>query len=154
LVKQSALEAKCGRVLVWLAPPDAFDEAEQLYRRAIDAGEETAISRLADLLVGCGRLDEAEDCYRRSIDAGNAWACTGLARLLIRLDPGALSGLGVHAERVRELLERSALAGDTQALTLLGTQAAELGSALDAQRYLGWAAASEMHRPAPCCSFS
>ena len=126
----------------WLAPPEAADEAERLYRRAIDAGEKNALNRLAALLIGRGRLDEAEHYYRKAIDAGVAVAWTNLARLVMRRDPAAASGHGTHAEQVRDLLERGAQAGDPEALTLLGTLAAERDDIASAEHYLSRACES------------
>ena len=140
------LEDVCRQVLAapdpWLVPPTVLQEAEQLYRRAIDAGEPFALNGLGVLLVGCGRLDEAQKYYGRAIDAGVAVAWTNLARLVMQRDPAAASGHGAHAEHVRDLLEHGAQAGDGEAFVLLGAQAVERDDVADAERCLRRAAES------------
>ncbi|HEY3870006.1 MAG TPA: tetratricopeptide repeat protein [Actinocrinis sp.] len=54
--------------------PGVLDEAEQLYRRAIDAGDRGAPVGLGTILFASGRLDEAEECLRAAADAGDTQA--------------------------------------------------------------------------------
>src|SRR5262249_23749096 len=71
---------------VGLSILDRDDEAEGAYRAVlrISPREATALSNLAGLLAGSGRLDEAIDMYRAalSINPSFADAQTGLARAL------------------------------------------------------------------------
>jgi tetratricopeptide (TPR) repeat protein len=110
-----------------LAPPEVLEEAERLYRRAIDLGDNAALNDLAALLAGTGREDEAERLFQRAIEAGDRNALTNLAALLVRRDPPAASGHGPLAGQVRDLYERAAGYGETNAMLALGMIAGELG---------------------------
>lgn len=62
-----------------LAQQGKSEEAEQFYRRAIDAGDVDALNDLAVLLKEQGQTEEAEELYRRAIDSGNVDAPNNLA---------------------------------------------------------------------------
>ncbi|MFE7870193.1 tetratricopeptide repeat protein, partial [Micromonospora humida] len=73
------------------------EEAEALYRQAVDAGQVSALGNLANLLADRGRVEEAEALYRQAVDAGQVSALGNLANLLRQQAPGQ-SGPGPHSE--------------------------------------------------------
>jgi TPR repeat protein len=55
--------------------------AEQMYRRAVDAGSVTATRKLGDILSRRGDLDGAEALYRRGQELGDQYSSRQYARL-------------------------------------------------------------------------
>ena len=65
-----------------LAERGDLDEAEQILRVRVDAGDGLAALDLADMLAERGDLDGAEQLLRARADAGDGFAVVWLARLL------------------------------------------------------------------------
>ncbi|MFI8234924.1 tetratricopeptide repeat protein, partial [Streptomyces sp. NPDC085900] len=99
-------------------------EAEEVYRRAMDAGHTGAAYNLGVLLAGAGRSAEAEEAYRRAMDAGDTDAPVGLGVLLAR------SGREQEAE---EAYRRAMDAGHASAAYNLGILLAGAGRSAEAE---------------------
>ncbi|MFJ8314063.1 MULTISPECIES: tetratricopeptide repeat protein [unclassified Streptomyces] len=106
------------------------DEAEDLLRQAVDAGEAGAMTHLGTVLYDAGYRDEAESVLRRGVAVGEPGAMASLGHLLVDTqrrqegedlianaaqggDPGALVALGVDMgggdrERGRALIRQGA----------------------------------------------
>ncbi|MFY1573334.1 tetratricopeptide repeat protein [Verrucosispora sp. WMMD703] len=67
----------------WLLERGRHEDAEGLYRRAAEYGDDTAEINLANLLVEQGRVEEAEALYRRAAASGDISALLNLASLLV-----------------------------------------------------------------------
>ncbi|MFJ2239727.1 tetratricopeptide repeat protein [Streptomyces sp. NPDC087859] len=110
---------------ILLAEAGRSEEAEQMYRRAIDAGNTDAALNLGNLLAEAGRSEEAEQVYRRAIDGGNTDAALNLGNLL------AKAGQNEEAE---ELYRRAMGAGNILATFSLGVLLAEAGRNEEAEQ--------------------
>ncbi|MFH9009035.1 tetratricopeptide repeat protein, partial [Streptomyces afghaniensis] len=99
-------------------------EAEEMYRRAADAGNTDAANNLGILLDEAGRDQEAEEMYRRATNAGDTDAAYNLGNLL------AKAGRNPEAE---EMYRRTADAGHTKAAFNLGNLLAEAGRDQEAE---------------------
>lgn len=92
-----------------------IDEAEQCYRRAAEAGVESALVRLGHLLMGTGRIAEAEIVLRRAVrgDVPDAAAALGaLLRFRGEDDEAArVIGPAAAANNLRSLILQADLDG-------------------------------------------
>ncbi|MFJ9845896.1 hypothetical protein ACIRYZ_36735 [Kitasatospora sp. NPDC101155] len=125
-----------------------------LYRRAADAGNARALTKLAQMREGAGDFEEAKGLYRRAADAGNTQTLAQMregagdfeeAKGLYRRaadagNTGALTELAELRERVRNIAEadrlyrRAADAGNTQTLTELAVMHERAGDIAEAER--------------------
>ncbi|MEU7484884.1 tetratricopeptide repeat protein, partial [Streptomyces sp. NPDC042319] len=110
---------------VLLAEAGRSAEAEQLYRRAADAGDTTAAFNLGVLLAEAGRSAEAEQLYRRAADAGHPGAANNLGNLLAQMGRG---------EEAEQLYRRALSAGHPGAANNLGVLLAEAGRGEEAEQ--------------------
>jgi len=121
-----------------------FDQAEtELARaRALAPGNFIVLCLRAEMEERAGSTADARADYLDvlRIDPENPQARLGLARILARQGDAA----GAHAEARRSL---DALPGQTAALALLGTTAAEMGRGQEAVDYLSRAAAASPRDP-------
>ncbi|MFB9927941.1 tetratricopeptide repeat protein [Amycolatopsis halotolerans] len=62
-----------------LAETNRLEEAESIYRKAVDSGEDEALNGLGYLLERSGRRSEALDLWRQAVDKGVANAAANLA---------------------------------------------------------------------------
>ncbi|WHM41113.1 tetratricopeptide repeat protein [Streptomyces sp. BPTC-684] len=109
------------------------EEAEQMYRQAMDAGEAGAKFNLAVLLTNTDRNEEAEQLYRPAIDAGDAAAAVGFAAVLHR------AGRNEEAEH---LYRQAMHAGHTDAAFHLGNLLAVTGRSEEAEHLYRQASAA------------
>ena len=137
-----------------------IDEAEASYRRALDAGDNSAYSMLAQLLVETGRSQEAEVVYQEAIAHGAKELLVEYGNLLADQDDrqqeaeqiyrwamsigdmNAYANAALlldHAGRKDEALSlyrRGASLGDVIAKRNLGVLLGEMGHVVDAEREL------------------
>ncbi|MFB9498595.1 tetratricopeptide repeat protein [Saccharothrix mutabilis subsp. capreolus] len=103
------------------------DEAEQLYRRAIDAGHTDALGFLGLLLAQQDHTDEAIEHLQRAIDAGHTDVLRSLGLLLAKQG---------HTDEAEQLYRRAIDAGHTDALGSLGLLLARQGHTDEAIEHL------------------
>ncbi|MEU9502517.1 tetratricopeptide repeat protein [Streptomyces sp. NPDC048196] len=103
--------------------PSVAATAREAFRRAAEAGDDTALHNLGLVAESLGERAEAEEWFRRAADAGRPESAGRLGRML------ADRGEGKAAE---PYLELAAELGDAEAATLLGKLLRER-----AERWLG-----------------
>lgn len=101
-----------------------LDEAETLYRAAVDAGDVHALTGLAILLRRAGRDGETNANYRATIKAGDRRALVMLGAALL-VEPNG-------ERRARAVLRRASRAGDARADALLAADLIGAGRSLRA----------------------
>ncbi|WAU82394.1 tetratricopeptide repeat protein [Streptomyces sp. Qhu-G9] len=115
---------------ILLSDAGRVEEAEQLYRQAMNAGHTDSAFNLGNLLADAGRVEEAEQLYRQAVDAGHTNAANNLGILLTRAG---------RVEEAEQLYRQASIAGNTDAAYNLGKLLADAGRVEEAEQLYRYA---------------